>query len=65
MFSKIKNFKFQGLVMELTLVAVNVLLVLSLIYFWNSYFEGKQASKADQEFYENYVEVEGDTHGTK
>lgn len=51
--------------MELTLVAVNVVLVLSLIYFWNSYFEGKQANKADETFYDTFVEVEKDTQGTK
>lgn len=64
MLNKMKNFKFQGLLMELTLVAVNVLLVLSLIYFWSSYFEDKQANN-DQEYYDTYVKVEGDSQGTK
>lgn len=65
MFKRIRNFKFQGLVMELTLVVVNVMLVLSLIYFWSSYFQNKQANNADKEFENIYVRVEEGTQGSK
>jgi len=65
MFKRIRKFKFQGLVMELTLVVLNVMLVLSLVYFWSSYFQNKQANNADKEFENIYVRVEGDTQGSK
>lgn len=64
MLNKFKNFKFQGLVMELTLVVVNVLLVLTLIYAWNN-FIGIQEANSDKEFDYKYVRVGEDSQGTK
>lgn len=59
-----KTFKFQGLAMELTLVVVNVLLVLGLITFWNSYFKKQTAEKEAQEI-ENFAKVDRNSHGSK
>ena len=63
-FKKLKNFRFQGLLMELTLVDVNVLLVLSLIYAWNNFF-GSQEANNDKEFDYKYVRVGEDSQGSK
>ena len=64
MLNKIKAFKFQGLAMELTLVVVNVLLVLGLITFWNSYFKNQTAENEAAKV-ENMVTVDKNSHGSK
>ena len=64
MFKKMKEFKFQGLAMELTLIVVNVLLVLGLVFMWSNHIDTKQAEKERQLEYQ-YSKVGTDTQGTK
>ncbi|MGB0431011.1 MAG: hypothetical protein ACPGLV_11100 [Bacteroidia bacterium] len=60
MLNKLKHFKFQGLVMEISLVVFNVFLVLTLVYAWSHYFgQTNGNNNGAQEI--NFVKAEHDT----
>lgn len=61
---KLSKFKFKGLVMEITLLVVNVLLVLALVLVWQNVSEKREADKS-KDFEYNYVRVGEESQGTK
>ncbi|MFY0671959.1 MAG: hypothetical protein JXQ87_01060 [Bacteroidia bacterium] len=55
-----KRFRFQGLVMEVSLVVFNVFLVLTLIYAWTHFF-AHQTNNEDAPNTYRYVKASSDS----